>query len=747
MSNYRESLEKEQNYLSQTLAVIRKELNITEKELADNKANMMEARKAMWENGGHSYANFTQITEANQYLMEVKAQTVGFENKEKRVKNYRQILNSPYFGRFDFTEESFAEQEKIYIGLFNVMDSAQRDIYVYDWRTPVAGMFYRYESGKAKYRISSGEVSGVIGLKRQYKIKQGELEYFFDCSITINDELLQDVLSRNTSTKMRNIVETIQQEQDKIIRDTESELLMVQGVAGSGKTSVALHRIAFLLYQGMGAGLKSEDIVILSPNVIFSRYISNVLPELGEENVPQFTFDEIGERVLGTVQACQEMELEMRANQLERLTLHQHDRQGILMRNMIEFKGSEAYLTLLERFLHYVEHRLIDFQDVYYHNRILATREELKSLFLHDEVGMPIGKRLNRIERRIMESSHPLQKERLNRIEKIVQHSEGHDLEIKSFSRLLAIKETKKLSDQVRHFTRIDSFSLYILLLSSPRLWEKIAAGVPIPQQWEEMAALTLEKIKQGLIPYEDIPALLYLEMRVEGIHHFAHIRHVIIDEAQDYFPLYYELFKQLFRNARFTVLGDVGQAVEREIGSDFYDRVANTLHKEKSQMLTLSKSYRSSLEINAFAGRFLNQYQSVIPFERHEGEPQIIYRPTEHEQEDKIIADVRAFQADGWDTIAILCKTQREAQWLFDVLKESLPLKLLHRQGDGLEKGIVILPIYLAKGLEFDAVLVYDVSKDNYFGELDRKLLYIASTRALHRLNLYYTGEKSPLL
>lgn len=743
MSSYEKALEEEKSYLRQTIAVINNELKIEQAQMQSRRGSVLDAKVEMWENTGHS-ADFTQLTEANQYLMEVKTQTLGYQSTEKKVKNYERMLGDPYFGRFDFIEAGFDEREKIYIGLSSVIDSSTRDIYVYDWRAPVSGIFYRFEPGQAAYAASSGEISGEVLLKRQYKIRKGKLEYFFDCSIRINDEILQDVLSRNASAKMRNIVETIQKEQDEIIRDTENELLVVQGVAGSGKTSVALHRIAFLLYEGMKGGLTSANILILSPNSAFSDYISNVLPELGEENVLQLTLGQIADICLKNNPAYAGLEFETRAEQLERQIRFQHDEAGILQSAMIQFKGSKGFLTVLKRFLWYVEHQWLDFRDVYYEGKVLETGPELKDLFLHDQVGMPVAKRLTRIAKRIMEKSHPLQKERLKKIERIVQRSEGHDLEIKSFSRLLAIKEIRKLTNQVQRFSQVNSLSLYRLLWEKPGLFRKMAQGLDLPEQWAEMAAWTAERLSSGMISYEDLAPLVYLEIKTEGIHTFSFIKQVVIDEAQDYYPLHYEIFKLLFRAAKFTVLGDVSQSVEKTQGLAFYDEVIESFSQKKTTVLRLSKSYRSSHEISAFAGRFLDKKQDLIAFERYESEPQVFCALTPEQMAEKVVADVKKYWEEDYDTVAILCKTGEETENLREVIKGDLPVQSPYRQTGGGEKEVSLMPVYLAKGLEFDAVLVYGVSDDNYRTDLDRKLLYIASTRALHQLAFYYSGEKS---
>lgn len=293
MGIYHKDYIEEQEYLVNTIQHISQELDKELVVLEGRKAELIKLRKEMWENTVHFTSDFERLTEVNQYLSSLESQTAGYDSTLKQIEKYRRLLSSPYFGRFDFSEGESEECEKIYIGIHNVIDMKEQNILVYDWRAPISSIYYEYELGEAEYSTPQGRATGKVQLKRQYKIREGKLQYFFDSSITIDDEMLQQALCRSSSPKMRNIIETIQKEQNAIIRDTENELLIVQGVAGSGKTSIALHRIVFLLYQGLNTKLNSNNIIIISPNEVFSDYISGVIPELGEANVDRITFGEI----------------------------------------------------------------------------------------------------------------------------------------------------------------------------------------------------------------------------------------------------------------------------------------------------------------------------------------------------------------------------------------------------------------------------------------------------------------------
>jgi DNA helicase-2/ATP-dependent DNA helicase PcrA len=739
VDKYKQDLQEETDYLEQTLAIIKCELDMENAAVMEQKSKLLALRKDMWENTVHFSNDFDRLPEINHYLEEVNNQTANYGSTKKQIERYHAMLAMPYFGRFDFAEDGSVNSEKFYIGLHNLMDSKTQYIFVYDWRAPVSSIFYSSEVGKASYNAPVGAISGDVLLKRQYKIKDSKLKYFFDCNIRINDEKLQEALGNNTSARMRSIVETIQKDQDAIIRDTENELLVVQGVAGSGKTSIALHRIAFLLYEGLQTKLASSNIIIISPNNIFSKYISSVLPELGEENVGETTFDDIVWKLIG-----HRLETETRNRQLESLIVSRNTGEEEIRRHGIEFKGSHAFTKILDRLIQHYERRIVVFEDVYYNGNVLMTRQQLKNLFLNNKIGMPMAKRLKRIEKKVLEIIRSLNKKRLAKIEKIVEESEGHELEIKSFSRLLLMKESKKIAKRLQSFTEVDYLDLYKLLFNSRELFYKLSRGLDMPEDIEQIISSTRAGLDRGRANYEDCAAVLYLKLRLEGSHLFSGIKQVVIDEAQDYYPLQYEVFYLLFGDARLTVLGDIHQSVEKDADNSFYDVITEIFHSKKMVRLFLNKSYRSSFEINAFTQKLLDKKQHLISFERHEAEPVLVFKDSAEMVDHAVIQDIGNYFEQGYESIAVICKTWAEAEKLHSRLKESINIKLVNTDQGEIGKGALVIPAYMVKGLEFDVVLVYGASRDNYATEFDRKLLYVACTRALHRLALYYTGEKS---
>ncbi|WP_407312809.1 HelD family protein [Desulfosporosinus sp. SB140] len=742
MDSYQENYQEEIEYLRKTLAFIDEEVEKEAKILGEKKSDLIAARKDMYENTVHVSSDFESLIDINLHLMQVNNHISSYN--PRRIRNLKKMISSPYFGRFDFIEKGFSEKEKIYIGLYNLMDRNTGQVYVYDWRAPISSIFYRYELGEAMFDTPAGISQGEVSLKRQYKIRNSTLKYFFDCSIRITDEILQEVLSHNASAKMKNIIETIQKEQDVIIRDRDHELLIVQGVAGSGKTSIALHRIAFLLYEGLNSNLRSKDVIIISPNSVFSHYISSVLPELGEENVRQSIFDDL---VLEVFQG--RFGEETRDMQLESLINSRGSTGDDGRRQSIDFKGSRVFKQILDRLLWYYAHRLIVFEDVYYNGTILATRQQLKNRFLHNEIGLPVAKQLKIIETILLKKVHPLQKKRLKRLEKIVEKSEGHEFEIKSFSRLLAIKQAVVFRERIQKFTNVDYKHLYTLLFENRGLLLKLSQGLTLPETIEKIISTTLQNLREGQVHYEDYAPLLYLKLKIEGNDVVSGIKHVVIDEAQDYTPLQYEVFKILYKNATYTVLGDIHQTIEKTMDCSLYDDISEILNKGKTIKLSLYKGYRSTCEINTFTQNLLGEgtQQDYCSIERYGEEPMVIHQETLEAMDQSIIEDIANYTEQGYESVAVICKTQEEAEKVFSRLKKSVQLTLINPRGGEVIKGALVIPTYMAKGLEFDVVIIYDVNKENYASDFDRQLLYIACTRALHRLVIYYKGDKSPLI
>ncbi len=733
--------QEEESYLAKTLTFLHQELKILAEDILQQRQGLVEARRDMWENTDHSTRDFDKLIEIVQFLNEVNSQTVGYTNVANIADRYKRLIDSPYFGRFDFNEDGFDLKEKIYIGRANVMDPRTHDVYVYDWRAPISSIFYRFEPGKVSYQTPAGISTGDMTLKRQYKIEHAKLLYFFDSNLRITDELLQEILGQNLSPQMRSIVESIQQEQDQIIRDTDHDVLIVQGTAGSGKTSVALHHIAYLLYDRLHHKLSSNNIMIISPNNIFSQYISGVLPELGEESVMQATFDDMAAQLFG-----QRFKLTTREDYLETYIHTYETPEGQFNRLCSDFKGSDLFRLILDRWLNYYIHNLLPFADVYFDGKVLENRQQIKNHALSNAIGMPWARHLRRLETTLLKKTHVYKKQRLAKIKPIVAASEGRDFEIHTFSRLLAIKESQALRRRIQAYTRIDYMEIYRRLFSDPRYLPKMAEGLTLPSEINEIIAATFAHLQNAEPLYEDYAPLLYLKLKIEGDEPFPAIRHAVIDEAQDYSPMQYSLFKLLFRHAQFTILGDIHQSIDKQ-NHTLYDQIDQILQKPKTAKLVMHKSYRSTVEINEFSQKIIGRNHDVLPFARNGQRPQIIRCASGQVLDQHLINDIQKYQKLGYQMIAILCKTQQQAGQVFLRLQHALPVSLVQPHAKDFKKGVIIITPYMAKGLEFDAVLVYNADREHYHTELDRRLLYICCTRALHILNLYTTKESSDFL
>lgn len=732
----------EERYLGETLGIIERKLKNEFGNVELKKERLITAKKEMYENTAHDATDFGQVTEIVQHLTDLRIQSYDYEATEKRVFKLQKLFNSPYFARVDFTEEGY-EQESIYIGISNLTDEENYDIYVYDWRVPIASIFYRYELGEASYHAPSGTIKGNVTLKRQFGIKEGKLEYFFDSRVNVVDDILKKILSNNTSAKMKTIVESIQREQDIIIRDMENDLVMVQGVAGSGKTSVALHRVAFLLYQGLTEKLNKNNIIMISPNHLFAKYIANVLPELGEENITTLTFEDIFSVVFGN-----KHKIMNRNFFLEELMTTENPSKRNLLKQSLEFKLSKNFVAILEKFIRYYEHKLIDFTDVYFHGQCIANRHLLKMTLLNKQKRhIPVQKRLEQIETKLNNTIKELSKERLDVIEKFIYENTNHPFDSRTFARLILRKQKGALKRNIEKFTRINYFELYKKLFQDKNLFNNLSKEIELPSNIDEIIELTQENLSSNNLFYEDAMALICLKIKMTGENLGSEIKQLVVDEAQDYYPLHYEILKLLFNNSKYTIVGDINQTVEKKGDISIYNDIKTILNKPRSITVSMNKSFRCSYEINNFASKFLETRIMIESFDRHGNEPEIIRADNIYDLDDAIIRDVRENQQFGYSSIAILCKTMKEARLLYGRLKSKIDIVLINEKTADTAKGTIIVPIYMAKGLEFDAVLVYGTDAVNYNTTDDKNLLYIACTRALHSLSLYHTGEVSGYL
>ncbi len=731
----------EQAYFDATIALIQRQLK-EEMERHDKAAEeLREERRYMWEETNHTSSDLEKLGEMLNSLSLIDSKTASYEETVKTLKRYRMLLSSPYFARLDYQEDGM-DPEAVYIGRANLMDQKTLDAVVYDWRSPIASVFYRFSPGKVWYDAPYGKIEGELRGKRQFSIKNGVLEFFFDSDLNIQDEMLGEALAKNASVKMKTIVETIQAQQDEIIRDDKTDVLVVQGVAGSGKTSVALHRVAYLMYQGMTERLKANHIVILSPNDLFSTYISGVLPELGEENVTSLLFEDLCVKALDET-----IDPQPKNRLLDALIASDGQPRGELLRQSVEFKGSRVFMEILDRLIDEFVRRLCPFKDLYYNGACIATRQEQKEFMLHNVYHTPVAIRLRRLEDRLIDQMREMRQDRAKKLAHMAASENGLDGETKALVRSYAVREANILVEQIRSYTRVNYLALYRRLFADRKLFFRLAAGLPLPEHIGDILTATVRSFDERKLPYEDSAALCYLTTKMAGIDEFRDIRQVVVDEAQDYDPLHFAVLKNVFPNARFTILGDVNQAIEKTATLSLYDEACDILGRKTNRLLTLSKSYRSTVEIQGFASKLLSCGMETQSFERHGEAPKLTLCKSEQELDDVVCKEAAEMLAAGLDSVAILCKTASDAKAVHRRLSAQTNCTLIDERTESQVTGLLVVPIYMAKGLEFDGAIVYDASADRYRTPFDRQLLYVASTRPLHRLMLTAVEQWSRFL
>lgn len=710
----------EEKRLAQTISLAEEQLKQAKEAADKKKSEIIEAKKDVRENTEHGITSlytsdgFEALVELSQYINPVTDKIIDYEEEEHKILLLEKMIKSPYFARIDFKFDDEDEFEKIYIGRSSLRKNSYQEMYVYDWRSPIASIFYRFMTGEAFYDAPCGRVTGELNLKRQYEIKNGKLECFFDSDVQIVDEFLRQLLSQNTTAKMKAIVETIQHEQDVVIRDMENDLLMVQGVAGSGKTSIALHRAAYLMYQGLQTKLSANNIMIISPNSIFEQYISNVLPELGEDNVISSVFEDILSALLIG------RKIQSRNDFLENLIVNSKYKE--ISRNSIEFKTSSFFREILDQFLIDIPRQWIEFEDVYYEGKCVVSRQILKDKIL-GRTETPLGIKLEQLEDYILEQIFGTGKGR------------GH-------------KEEKNLIKQeIQKFIKIDIVELYKILFSNEAYFYSLLQNSNLSQGIKSIWEYTRENLEADRLYYDDAIAIAYLYLKIYGTNKYKNIKQVVIDEAQDYYPLQYEIFNLLFSNAKFTILGDMKQTLAKKEDISFYEQIQKILNKKKSSLIMLDKSFRCTNEILNFSLKFIEKSSQIKSFNRNGDSPKVYIADNSEIFIDEIVKEINLCQEKGFQSICLICKTEKNSIYLFNKIKHKLDIQLIKNGSVSDLQGVFILPVYMSKGLEFDAVLICDADSQNYHDEDDKNLLYVACTRALHKLSLFCENEVSPLI
>lgn len=761
--------QQEKERLEKVKKVIRAHVDKLEDETSERRQDVIHSRKHFWDDIKVNVDTFDDYLETVLAIrQEAPAQAVRettHRHVSKRLSTLQKMVDTPYIGRIDFSEEGEQESEEIYIGMSTLRDENGEDILIYDWRAPISSVYYEYQPGPAEYHTPGGLIKGELENKWQYIIRDGELHSMFDTRLTIGDEILQEVLGQGTSKYMNSIVATIQQEQNRIIRHDRGRMLIVHGAAGSGKTSAALQRVAYLLYK-YRENLKADQIVLFSPNNLFSNYVSNVLPELGEENMQQVTFQEYLYHRLSA-----DFEVEDPYEQLEYVLTGEDHPEYDARVSSIRFKASNQFFEIIQSYRKALEKSGMVFKKITFRGETIATAQEIEEYFYADGNSSNLQHRLEKVKDWLLGKVRELEQQEWKkewveeRIELLSdeeyykakkhlakkagftrENSDDYEMDTKALAQLIVRQRLKRIRKSIRSFGFVDMITIYKQLFTEHgRIQEWME---DIPCDWPAICELTLQELEKGRIFYEDATPFLQLHELVFGFQANRSIRHVVVDEAQDYSPFQFEFLKQLFPAARMTVLGDFNQAIFAHANEkDDFQELVDLYGHDKTEAINLSRSYRSTKPIIEMTRRLIPEGDRIIPFER-DGEVPALKQCDDHEELHAAIREkVSELQKQGYNSIAIICKSAAESKKAYDALSDIEDLKLLKSSSIEYEQGIVVVPSYLSKGIEFDAVIVYDASEDVYGDESVRRVFYTVCTRAMHHLQLFSVGEPTRFL
>ena len=664
----REEFERERNYLNKTISLIRKKISKLGQELFDDDSKVLEFKKLIWDTHTEMDPN-----EMRSMMAESDLQVSIMQSKGNYLQRLFRIQNKPYFGSIRFKEEGSEEEDNIYIGITHVEDKL--DYYVHDWRSPICSMFYDYETGPASYKAPSGIIKGNIIKKRQYIIEDAELKHIFDNDLNISDSLLQEVLAEESSDKMKNIVNTIQEEQNKVIRNTEDKNLIVEGIAGSGKTSVALHRIAFLLYRI--PNLTSSNVVVFTPNKVFSEYISNVLPELGEDNAYDMTFYDL---------LCQNIN---EYKDIENFTdfISRYYKSNVDNYDMVKYKQSDEIIKDIDSYINNLL-SIIKFNNkLEYDNFIEIDTEELNNMLNYKYNRFPLFERIKEISKRIASNNYEGSTKNASSIEKKLKELLNIKLDLKDIFNNFYQSEYSKYKD----------------------------------------------KVNDKYLYYEDACIFLYIKSLLVGFNTNHVIKEIVIDEAQDYNKLQYLIIKKTFKTSNYTILGDTNQTINPYYKYDSLEELTSIF--ESSKYITLTKTYRSTGKIIDYTNKILGlNHVTAI---RNDKASDIIFR--NNITKNDFLTDINNLKTIS-KSIAIITKNDKEAEKVYNMLKDDLDIMLIDGFGH-IKRDLVVVPSYVAKGLEFDSVIIY-TDEDNKYQEKDKYLFYVACTRAQHNLIIYNNSK-----
>ncbi|GAA0117322.1 RNA polymerase recycling motor HelD [Clostridium senegalense] len=698
-----------------------------------------------------------------------------FKFTSENLKKYEESSVSPYFARIDFKEKR-RDTESFYIGKFGINDNNNNEEVVIDWRAPIANLYYSGTYGESYYVAPSGVIEGDLKLKRKFLLKDGNLIDAYDEGVNeiilknsmegeqLTDEFLKVTLEQNVTSKLKDVVATIQNEQNQIIRAYKNKPIIIQGSAGSGKTTVALHRLAYLVYE-YDEDVKNEEILVVAPNKIFLDYISEVLPNLGVFNMCQKTFEDVCKESLGY-----KGKIYTKDEKLALLIENKDKEKEKYIKSVSKLKGSLSFKMLLDKYIRYLEKQDIDVEDIKIDKYVLFSKKEIKRLYARDMIHLPIKKRKEEIERyfkkklkdKIQIIKENIEEDYFFKIKDVkslkIQEEEKRKQIISLYDerdlKISKLKEngTLQLKEFFKKWKQKNINEIYKDLCLSKELFNHITNN-QIP---ENIVNFIVESSKQNfenkVIDIEDLAHMVYLKLKLEGLS--KKYVHIIIDEAQDY--SYFEMYilNLLSKQNSLTIVGDLGQGIYSYKGINDWQKLIKTVFDDDATYINLTQSYRSTIEIIDFANKVLSHQNLNIkpakPVLRHGDAPKIVEFLDNKDFAQKLNIVCDDLEKNNKESIAIICKTIDECKMLEKEINKLTQYKwtIIGNNSSELKNKKIIIPSYMTKGLEFDATIIYNCNEENYNNdEIDKKLLYVNLTRALHKEYIFYKGKKSNLI
>lgn len=673
-------MNQEKKYFKKTQDMINKTIQKEEDFLNYLRKDARQHNKEMIAETSQDYSDPQVRVELSQYLQSYQMNEIKLLKSKAKVEKLLTMYKKPYFGRLDFTEEGY-DTETLYFGTGHLFNTDTMEILIYDWRSPIASLYYDNKFGQVSYQAPEGMISGDVSLKRQYLIEDGQLIDYYELEENAPDEQLLTVLSSKANSHLKNIVETIQAKQNSIIRMKDLDLLFVRGVPGSGKSIIAMHRLAYLMYQGKQ--YNNQNIMILSPNLFFKDYLDHVLPELGEKSVQQTTYEDI------------------LLNEFPQSEAYKDYMSRLVNKRSTHFQQTEAFYILIKAWFRYYLKHIHHYEDIYYHNHMLISKDKIKSWFLNNYDKQALKVSSDKLRSRAYSDIEYLSKDVQSSLEEIVLKLKNYPLHSKSAVKRKLKSYNSQFKKRMNKILHLDPIHIYQSMFKNKQI---VKGLVPfnIPKSFF---------FKQN--GFDDYHGILLYKTWITNISDFKHYKYLVIDEAQDYNPIQYRLIKKLFYNAHFTILGDMNQTLHHKKESDFYKQLLDIFQPKASTQITLDTCYRSTDYITKYANQFIKD--QVESFNR-QGEPVVI----------DCLSNLKEYIYDG--QLAIIVHSEKEAKQL----SKSLGIPSLSNQLSKLNEKQLIIPIYYAKGLEFDRV-IYINNKLNH--PLHKQWIYTAATRAKHEL------------